>query len=41
MRFRLLAARATRPVIALGGMDAHRAVRLGTASWAGIDAFLR
>jgi len=41
MRFRLLAARATRPVIALGGMDAHRAVGLGAASWAGIDAFLR
>ena len=39
LRFRLLAARADMPVIALGGMDARRARRLGTRSWAAIDAF--
>jgi thiamine-phosphate pyrophosphorylase len=41
LRFRLLAARARLPVIALGGMDARRASRLGTPAWAAIDAFLR
>lgn len=41
LRFRLLAARARRPVIALGGMDAARAAQLGGVRWAAIDAFLR
>jgi thiamine-phosphate pyrophosphorylase len=40
-RFRLLAARAQVPVIALGGMNAHNANRLAWPRWAGIDAFLR
>ena len=39
LRFRLLAARAQVPVIALGGMNAHAAQRLGWPRWAGIDAF--
>jgi thiamine-phosphate pyrophosphorylase len=39
LRFRLLARRARAPVIALGGMDAHRARRLKWPFWAGIDAF--
>ena len=39
LRFRLLAARALMPVIALGGMDARRARRLAWPQWAGIDAF--
>ena len=37
VRFRLLAARAKVPVIALGGLDASRARRLGTKRWAAID----
>lgn len=37
LRFRLLAARSRVPVIALGGMDAHRARRLRHAAWAAID----
>jgi thiamine-phosphate pyrophosphorylase len=37
LRFRLLAARAGVPVIALGGMTARRARRLGTRRWAAID----
>ena len=41
LRFRLLAGRARRPVIALGGMDGRRAARLGGGAWAAIDAFLR
>lgn len=41
VRFRLLAARAPAPVIALGGMDARRAAAIGASRWAGIDAFLR
>jgi thiamine-phosphate pyrophosphorylase len=41
LRWRLIAARAKVPVIALGGMDQHRARRLKAAHWAGIDAFLR
>ncbi len=41
VRFRLLAARASVPVIALGGMSASRARQLNAAHWAGIDAFLR
>lgn len=40
-RFRLLAARSPVPVIALGGMDSHRAAALDWPRWAGIDAFLR
>ena len=39
LRFRLLAARAQVPVIALGGMSARTAQRLGWSYWAGIDAF--
>ena len=41
LRWRLIAARAAVPVIALGGMNARNAARLGTPHWAGIDAFLR
>jgi thiamine-phosphate pyrophosphorylase len=41
LRWRLIAARAKVPVIALGGMNRHHARRLGAAHWAGIDAFLR
>jgi thiamine-phosphate pyrophosphorylase len=41
LRFRLLAARARVPVIALGGMNASSAKRLRWPRWAGIDAFLR
>lgn len=37
IRFRLLAARAMIPVIALGGMDRPRARRLGWSRWAAID----
>ena len=37
VRFRLLAARAAVPVIALGGVDAPRARRLGWPRWAAID----
>jgi thiamine-phosphate pyrophosphorylase len=37
LRFRLLAARAQAPVIALGGMDARRAKRLRIGEWAAID----
>ena len=37
LRFRLFAARALVPVIALGGMTARRARRLGAARWAAID----
>ena len=37
LRFRLVAARALVPVIALGGMTARRARRLGSARWAAID----
>lgn len=37
LRFRLLAARAGLPVIALGGMDLRRARRLRHAQWAAID----
>jgi thiamine-phosphate pyrophosphorylase len=39
LRWRLIAARAQVPVIALGGMNPYRAKRLKTAHWAGIDAF--
>lgn len=39
LRWRLIAARAGVPVIALGGLDARRARRLGARHWAGIDAF--
>ena len=41
LQFRLLAARAQVPVIALGGMTARTAKRLNWPRWAGIDAFLR
>lgn len=41
LRFRLLAARAKPPVIALGGMNAATARRLKWPRWGGIDAFLR
>ncbi|MCZ8018708.1 thiamine phosphate synthase [Novosphingobium sp.] len=41
LRFRLLAAHAPVPVIALGGMNARTARRLRWPRWAGIDAFLR
>lgn len=41
LRFRLIAARADRPVIALGGMDERKARRLNWPRWAAIDAFLR
>lgn len=37
VRFRLLAARSAVPVIALGGMTAFRARRLGTRKWAAIQ----
>jgi thiamine-phosphate pyrophosphorylase len=37
MRFRLLAAHAKMPVIALGGMNARTASRLGWPRWAAID----
>lgn len=37
VRFRLLAARALVPVIALGGMTARRAQSLGAPRWAAID----
>ena len=39
LRFRLLAARALVPVIALGGMNPRTANRLAWPRWAGIDAF--
>ena len=41
LRFRLLAARAKLPVIALGGMNPRSAGRLKWPRWAGIDAFAR
>jgi thiamine-phosphate pyrophosphorylase len=41
LRWRLIAARAAVPVIALGGMNARSAARLCARHWAGIDAFLR
>ena len=41
LRFRLLAARAQAPLIALGGMNPRTAQRLGWPRWAAIDAFLR
>ena len=37
LRFRLLAARAPTPVVALGGMTPRRARRLGVRHWAAID----
>ncbi|QVM84980.1 thiamine phosphate synthase [Novosphingobium decolorationis] len=37
VRFRAIAARAQVPVIALGGMNAHRARARGIARWAAID----
>ncbi len=38
LRFRMLAGRATLPVYALGGIDAHTALRLGGAHAAGLAA---
>jgi len=40
LRFRLLAARARVPVIALGGMDPRRAHRLDWRRWAAIDSYI-
>lgn len=40
VRFRLLARQSRLPVIALGGMTAHSARRLGWPRWAAIDAFV-
>jgi thiamine-phosphate pyrophosphorylase len=40
LRFRLLARRAGLPVIALGGMDARRARRIGATRWAAIDGLI-
>ena len=37
LRFRVLAAHARMPVIALGGMNGHTARRLGWPRWAAID----
>ena len=39
LRFRLLARQGSVPVIALGGMDAGKAQRIGAEAWAAIDAF--
>jgi thiamine-phosphate pyrophosphorylase len=39
LRFRLLAARSRKPVIALGGMNPHRARHLSARHWAAIDSF--
>jgi thiamine-phosphate pyrophosphorylase len=39
LRFRLLAKCAGVPVIALGGMNAHRAKHIGASRWAAIDSF--
>ncbi len=41
LRWRLIAAHARVPVIALGGMNPARAKRLKSRRWAAIDAFLR
>ncbi|WP_374588335.1 thiamine phosphate synthase [Novosphingobium sp.] len=41
VRWRAIAALSPVPVIALGGMTAPRARRIGAEHWAGIDAFLR
>lgn len=41
LRWHAIAAHSRVPVIALGGIDARRAARLGARHWAGIDAFLR
>jgi thiamine-phosphate pyrophosphorylase len=40
LRFRLLAARAGVPVIALGGMTVARSKRLGAVPWAAIDGLI-
>ena len=37
VKFRLLAARALVPVIALGGINAHAARRIGATGWAAVD----
>lgn len=41
VQFRLLAARSRVPVIALGGMNAHRARSLGAQKWAAIQALAK
>ena len=41
LRFRLLAFRASKPVIALGGMNPRASRRLGWACWAAIDGLTR
>lgn len=41
VRFRLLAARARMPVIALGGMNERNAAHLGWSRWAAIDGLSR
>lgn len=41
LRWRMIAAHANVPVIALGGMNPRCARRLKAMHWAGIDAFLR
>lgn len=41
LRWRMMAAHAQVPVIALGGMNARRARLRGIERWAAIDAFLR
>lgn len=41
LRFRLLAARAGVPAIALGGMTAHRARHLGACKWAAIQGLAK
>ena len=40
-RYRLLAAQAKEPVIALGGMNAHRARALNARKWAAIDGLCK
>lgn len=41
VRFRLLSALSRAPVVALGGMNAHRAHSLGIRKWAAIQAFAK
>ena len=41
VRFRLLSALSRAPVVALGGMNAHRARSLGIRKWAAIQAFAK
>lgn len=41
VRFRLLAARSRVPVVALGGMNAHRARAIGARKWAAIQGLVK